>query len=663
MNYKDFFNQLYKLNAISSIWEKILDMLREMEKNISDQALDIFCIYFSLLDDGNTCIALNKEKLLAKWMKKWNGLLLVNEVSEEEKDILQEKDFEHIIEEGLKSFKDGSLKSIIEDNPSEENNGKIFIISNIDGNDWLFAEKYYCAKNIIEERIKKLFLAGQRKSLDKKSIADEFEKLTDKKFKLKERQLEAIARGQKENLIITGGPGTGKTTVITYLLWELFKDEDNLKKHLYLAAPSGKAADRMKESILEAINKINCDSDCAAFKKLNTSDSYTIHRLLSYAPQENSFIYNSENQFNKDSIFVIDEASMIDIDLFASLLAAIPDQARVFILGDKDQLPSVQAGAVLGEILAKKKDSVVELNESNRFNSDSEIGRLKDAVQNEQLELKDFLHFEKWSAWKKDFPSERNAGENPVDFIELDEGQKGKEISEIVCNWSAAFYDHLADKKISPAYKLKASFDKENLQLLDKLWTDSMKAKILCAERRGLRGVENINKIICDNIREKNQLYDFSQGNYFPGQLLMINQNQKMYKLYNGDCGIVVRFENNPFLYLMIEKSAEGEEKERNFSFENRIFAAGRFMFYPLYLLPGEALETAYAITIHKSQGSGYDNILIFLPEQEQHPLLNRQIFYTAITRTSGSTYIVASEEILCNARKNIIERDTMIQL
>ncbi len=663
MNYKDFFNQLYKLNAISSIWEKILDMLREMEKNISDQALDIFCIYFSLLDDGNTCIALNKEKLLAKWMKKWNGLLLVNEVSEEEKDILQEKDFEHIIEEGLKSFKDGSLKSIIEDNPSEENNGKIFIISNIDGNDWLFAEKYYCAKNIIEERIKKLFLAGQRKSLDKKSIADEFEKLTDKKFKLKERQLEAIARGQKENLIITGGPGTGKTTVITYLLWELFKDEDNLKKHLYLAAPSGKAADRMKESILEAINKINCDSDCAAFKKLNTSDSYTIHRLLSYAPQENSFIYNSENQFNKDSIFVIDEASMIDIDLFASLLSAIPDQARVFILGDKDQLPSVQAGAVLGEILAKKKDSVVELNESNRFNSNSEIGRLKDAVQNEQLELKDFLHFEKWSAWKKDFPSERNAGENPVDFIELDEGQKGKEISEIVCNWSAAFYDHLADKKISPAYKLKASFDKENLQLLDKLWTDSMKAKILCAERRGPRGVENINKIICDNIREKNQLYDFSQGNYFPGQLLMINQNQKMYKLYNGDCGIVVRFENNPFLYLMIEKSAEGEEKERNFSFENRIFAAGRFMFYPLYLLPGEALETAYAITIHKSQGSGYDNILIFLPEQEQHPLLNRQIFYTAITRTSGSTYIVASEEILCNARKNIIERDTMIQL
>ncbi len=663
MNYKDFFNQLYKLNAISSIWEKILDMLREMEKNISDQALDIFCIYFSLLDDGNTCIALNKEKLLAKWMKKWNGLLLVNEVSEEEKDILQEKDFEHIIEEGLKSFKDGSLKSIIEDNPSEENKGKIFIISNIDGNDWLFAEKYYCAKNIIEERIKKLFLAGQKKSLDKKSIADEFEKLTDKKFKLKERQLEAIARGQKENLIITGGPGTGKTTVITYLLWELLKDEDNLKKHLYLAAPSGKAADRMKESILEAINKINCDTDCAAFKKLNTSDSYTIHRLLSYAPQENSFIYNSENQFNKDSIFVIDEASMIDIDLFASLLAAIPDQARVFILGDKDQLPSVQAGAVLGEILSKKKDSVVELNESNRFNSDSEIGRLKDAVQNEQLELKDFLHFEKWSAWKKDFPSERNAGENPVDFIELDEGQKGKEISEIVCNWSAAFYDHLADKKISPAYKLKASFDKENLQQLDKLWTDSMKAKILCAERRGLRGVENINKIICDNIREKNQLYDFSQGNYFPGQLLMINQNQKMYKLYNGDCGIVVRFENNPFLYLMIEKSAEGEEKERNFSFEYRIFAAGRFMFYPLYLLPGEALETAYAITIHKSQGSGYDNILIFLPEQEQHPLLNRQIFYTAITRTSGSTYIVASEEILCNARKNIIERDTMIQL
>lgn len=112
----------------------------------------------------------------------------------------------------------------------------------------------------------------------------------------------------------------------------------------------------------------------------------------------------------------------------------------------------------------------------------------------------------------------------------------------------------------------------------------------------------------------------------------------------------------------MVKKEIHTEEGQQS-TVQQGIFQQGSYIFYPLHLLPKESIETAYAITIHKSQGSGYKSILIFLPEQKGHPLLNRQIAYTAITRTEGSTYIVADYETLECARQTIIKRDTQIVL
>ena len=505
-----------------------------------------------------------------------------------------------------------------------------------------------------QEEIKKLQASFSAITMTKKN----------KPLLLNKEQAEAVIRGQNENLIITGGPGTGKTTVVCFLLWELLKSGGYSDHHIYLAAPSGKAQDRLKESLTSGLEDFipeELNKHKEIFDKLNSVEAYTIHRLLSYNPATNNFRYNAENRFDDKSIFVIDEASMIDISLFSSLLEAIPDKSRLFILGDKDQLPSVQAGAVLGELLAKKTGSVVELVTSNRFKEKSPIGYLKNAMQkdNEVLDEK-LLPLSSWEEWKTDKKSFSipEADENPVTtFIpETKYAERKKQIEEIIEEWSKAFYENL----VTAAKELQDNFSQEKLDLL---WESGNRARILCAERNGLQGVQDINEEICKSIIQNTKLKLSSSDEYFTGQLLLVTKNHSMFCLYNGDSGIVI--EKNDLKYLMIKKEAQKDSPQTETSEMQKkgIFREGNYLFYPLHLLPRESLEAAYAITIHKSQGSGYPAILVFLPEQAGHPLLNRQIAYTAITRTKGSTYIFADYETLENARKTVIQRDTLISL
>ncbi len=401
----DFFNKLSDMNCITPVWQKVLDVLIDLQPDISFEALALLCIYFSQLDDGNICIPLAPDELTAKWLEKWEGLLLQEDrLTQKTEDT---KYFSDIISKGLPQISQKQLPNLI----SESDYSKPFIINE----GWLFATKYYKAKINIEERIKLILKHNTiiPHEEEKENVREYFRNLTANEYHdpmiLKDEQLNALLLGLNENLIITGGPGTGKTTVVCYLLWKLLLSGDYMDYSLYLAAPSGKAADRMKESISDTLSRLNLEklpagSDrnaaLAVFNKLNSAQSSTIHRLLSFNPTTNGFRYNAENQFDEKSIFVIDEASMIDITLFSSLLEAIPEGARVFILGDKDQLPSVQAGAVLGELLANKKNSVAALKESTRFNDNSDVGRLKNAMQLDTVLDKNLANFTDWESWK-----------------------------------------------------------------------------------------------------------------------------------------------------------------------------------------------------------------------------------------------------------------------
>ena len=658
-----FLEKLTQMNALSKVWLKVIDLLASLQTDISEEALGLFALYFSQLDDGNICIPLDEKLLTQKWNHKWEGLLLVEKKLQQKEE--DEKAFEKLIKQALPQINATTLPELI----GEEAKPFVIYSTEKDGN-WLFAAKYFKAKVSIENRIKALM---QHKDIqlsqeEIKKLQASFSAITmtkkNKPLLLNKEQAEAVIRGQKENLIITGGPGTGKTTVVCFLLWELLKSGGYSDHHIYLAAPSGKAQDRLKESLTSGLEDFipeELNKHKEIFDKLNSVEAYTIHRLLSYNPATNNFRYNAENRFDDKSIFVIDEASMIDISLFSSLLEAIPDKARLFILGDKDQLPSVQAGAVLGELLAKKTGSVVELVTSNRFKEKSPIGYLKNAMQkdNEILDEK-LLPLSSWEKWKTDKKSFSipEADENPVTtFIpETKYAERKKQIEEIIEEWSKAFYENL----VTAAKELQDNFSQEKLDLL---WESGNSARILCAERNGLQGVQDINEEICKSIIQNTKLKLSSSDEYFTGQLLLVTKNHSMFCLYNGDSGIVI--EKNDLKYLMIKKEAQKDSPQTETSEMQKkgIFREGNYLFYPLHLLPRESLEAAYAITIHKSQGSGYPAILVFLPEQAGHPLLNRQIAYTAITRTKGSTYIFADYETLENARKTVIQRDTLISL
>ena len=658
-----FLEKLTQMNALSKVWLKVIDLLGSLQTDISEEALGLFALYFSQLDDGNICIPLDEKLLTQKWNHKWEGLLLIEKKLQQKEE--DEKAFEKLIKKALPQINATTLPELI----GEEAKPFEIYSTEKDGN-WLFAAKYFKAKVSIENRIKALM---QHKDIqlsqeEIKKLQASFSAITmtkkNKPLLLNKEQAEAVIRGQNENLIITGGPGTGKTTVVCFLLWELLKSGVYSDHHIYLAAPSGKAQDRLKESLTSGLEDFipeELNKHKEIFDKLNSVEAYTIHRLLSYNPATNNFRYNAENRFDDKSIFVIDEASMIDISLFSSLLEAIPDKARLFILGDKDQLPSVQAGAVLGELLAKKTGSVVELVTSNRFKEKSPIGYLKNAMQkdNEILDEK-LLPLSSWEEWKTDKKSFSipEADENPVTtFIpETKYAERKKQIEEIIEGWSKAFYENL----VTAAKELQDNFSQEKLDLL---WESGNSARILCAERNGLQGVQDINEEICKSIIQNTKLKLSSSDEYFTGQLLLVTKNHSMFCLYNGDSGIVI--EKNDLKYLMIKKEAQKDSPQTETSEMQKkgIFREGNYLFYPLHLLPRESLEAAYAITIHKSQGSGYPAILVFLPEQAGHPLLNRQIAYTAITRTKGSTYIFADYETLENARKTVIQRDTLISL
>ena len=416
----------------------------------------------------------------------------------------------------------------------------------------------------------------------------------------------------KDLVVISGGPGTGKTFTVLNIIVAHARAHSPEKLRIALSAPTGKAARRLSESI-EA-GKENLNREIISSLEIPET-AVTVHKLLGAGFRGNTFKFNEENHLPYDLV-VIDEASMLDINMWVRLVRAIGPYTKLIVLGDKDQLASVEAGSILGDICGGDNSF------SEAVTQSLQLVQGIDIPMRETFPLiNDCIIF-----LKKSFRFDEKSGIQK--FAEaVNESDSDKAISVL----KDPLLDGLAwiepnSKSIEQLYeKYVLNHYKEfnGLQKNQKL-ASSNKRKILCALRRGPYGVEHINERAERLIKRDQKL--LGSREWFDSRIVMATRNDSLLKIRNGEIGIyhdreeVVEF--------------EGEQKTE--------VSAARLKEY----------EPAFAITIHKSQGSEFEEVAIILPNQ-LNTVLSKEILYTAVTRARLNTLIIVKEGIL----RKIIER------
>ena len=405
--------------------------------------------------------------------------------------------------------------------------------------------------------------------------------------------------------VIPGGPGTGKTfTAARLLAW--LADQFAVRgktPRIALAAPTGKAAARLQESIATALTQMPATE---TLHRLPSIEARTIHRLLGTIPDSTAFRHDRTRPLEVDAV-IVDEASMVDVALMAKLLDAVPAGARVILLGDKDQLASVEAGNVLGDICgagaetktAPIAEHIVELKTTRRFESESGIRELSVRV---------------------------NAGDADG-AIELLRAGKYADLRGSPTP-SARVLEAALVKPVVEGYRAFL----ECAEPLDAL-TKLNDFRILAATRRGPQGVENLNALT-ERILESAELIAPNAPHYH-GRPVLVGTNDYQLRLFNGDVGLILR------------DAGAGGELRAFF-----IDATGALRRVLPARLP--AHETSFAMTVHKSQGSEFGKALLILPDRDT-PVATRELLYTGITRARVAVEVWADDAVLRAA----IERRT----
>jgi exodeoxyribonuclease V alpha subunit len=431
--------------------------------------------------------------------------------------------------------------------------------------------------------------------------------------------------------IITGGPGTGKTTTIANLIQILCNENGNLK--FGFAAPTGKASQRMEESL---INNEIISNNPKLRAIIEKSKPITLHSLLGNIRNSPFFKYNSENKLPQD-VLIIDEASMIDIAMFSKLLDAVKEDARIIFLGDKNQLSSVDAGSIFGDLCTSVNntnafsDKFCDLLEKN-FNVSISKNSQHESIADSIVELKHSYRF----------PIESQIGK--LSKVIIDGDKPG--LQEIIntANENNGQIKFISDDYDLAIIEFKKHFESviEKEELVDAL-NQLNNAKILCAVKEGKSGVYELNKKI------EKSLSIPTQKEFYKNRPILVTKNYKDLNLFNGDIGLI-RDENKVW-FLRMENN-----KPKPIGFEPALIAES---------------ETVYAMTIHKSQGSEYNNVMVVLPQKEDNKLLSQELLYTAITRTSISKeemekkdqrtalYVVANQKVLNACLDRKVERSS----
>ncbi|WKA63403.1 exodeoxyribonuclease V subunit alpha [Pectobacterium aroidearum] len=499
----------------------------------------------------------------------------------------------------------------------------------------LQGEKLYLQRNWQSEGRVAQFIASERDtmSIDEPAIRSVLDRLfPDTGEEVDWQKVAAAVALTRRIAIISGGPGTGKTTTVARLLAALIELNTGETLRIQLAAPTGKAAARLTESLGQALHRLSVEPQQ---REAFPQEATTLHRLLGAVTDSQRLRHHQDNPLHLD-VLIVDEASMVDLPMMANVIAALPPHARIIFLGDRDQLASVEAGAVLGDICrfaeagysraraqqlqrltgckldesgpegqTTVSDSICLLRRSYRFDPHSGIGQLALAV-------------------------------NGGDDVRVRAVLNG-EFADITCSPLAEAEEYQAMlAQCVEGYR-------DYLQLIaagaspDAVLLAFQRYRQLCALREGPFGVAGLNQRIEQALhqtgliqRSRNPL-----NRWYPGRPVMIERNDAALGLFNGDIGIAMTGESGELRVFF--PLPNGETKDVT----------------PSRLPPH---ETAYAMTVHKSQGSEFDHTALVLPNHYL-PVLTRELVYTAITRARQRLSLYTDIRILCRAVKTPTQR------
>jgi exodeoxyribonuclease V alpha subunit len=565
---------------------------------------------------------------------------------------------------------------------SDPDESKPVVRRHLAGRSYLYFQKYYRHERVLREHLKqRLDLAGQPSRppaagsiTDLALIRSTLEDVLDRRpvqirgqpVQLNRQQRLAVALALLRHFtIISGGPGTGKTSIVFTLLRCLTR-LGVPGERIMLAAPTGRAAQRLTDAIRGGLDLLgpNLDPADAALASLS---AVTLHHLLGYQPALGSFRHHVENPLSAD-VVIVDETSMVGLVLMSQLLQATERTTRLILLGDKDQLPSVEAGAVMANLMAPAtqpgfspaihrqlrdlfpdmtmpvseaghplQDAMVILEENYR--SEQDIQRVAAAVNQQDAGVVDRLP-------RLDGPPGQTMfGPDRRGCCLLD--QTGMTLAR----WQAILDQWLEQHYLVPApggdsYRSLAEscvltgsavITGSQQQLLDRLFAILGRARVLTLVREGPWGGAGINRICEQKLRPR--LDPSGPTDCFLGAPILITRNDHHRGLFNGDVGIVLRTSHGGYRAVFQRQ--------------------GGCIAYPAESLPGH--ELAFALTVHKSQGSEYGRVLLVLPGEGGRRLLTKEMIYTGITRARELAVVCALPAVLRTAISRRVERESVL--